>query len=158
MKFHQIWTRSRASADPDAPHGPGSDIKGYLGTDHTQGIPEQPEITRDCLISQNGRVHKVFVHMLRRIISRPSPSQVVCVLVWGCAGLCGCRVASAVQYSRWFHGFNSQINHFRQKESKRYKIAKTQKPGAVEQSPLLSRAHCANSSQSAELKINLGLK
>ena len=47
----------------DAPHGPGSDPKGYLGTDHTQGIPEQPEITRDCLISQKGRVHKVFVHM-----------------------------------------------------------------------------------------------
>ena len=67
LKFHQIWTRSRASADPDAPHGPGSNTKGYLGTDHTQGIPEQPEITRDCLISQNGRVHKVFVHMLRRI-------------------------------------------------------------------------------------------
>ena len=60
MKFHQIWTRSRASADPDAPHGPDSDIKGYLGTDQTQGIPEQPEITRDCSISQNGREHKIF--------------------------------------------------------------------------------------------------
>ena len=45
----------------------GSNTKGYVGTDHTQGIPEQPEITQDCLISQNGRVHKVFVHMLRRI-------------------------------------------------------------------------------------------
>ena len=66
FEFHQIWTRSRASADPDAPHGPDSDPKGYLGTDDTQGIPEQPEITPDCLISQNGRVHKVFVHMLGR--------------------------------------------------------------------------------------------
>ena len=72
LKFHQIWTRSRASADPDAPHGPDSDPKGYLGTDHTQGIPEQPEITRDCSISQNGRVRcrKVFGHMLGRSCSR----------------------------------------------------------------------------------------
>ena len=67
LKFHQIWTRSRASADPDAPHGPDSDPKGCLGTDHTQCILEQQEITRDCSISQNGRVHKVFVHMLRRM-------------------------------------------------------------------------------------------
>ena len=66
MKFHKIWARSRASADPDAPHGPDSDPKGYLGTDHTQGIPEQPEITRDCSISQNGREHKVFGDMLGR--------------------------------------------------------------------------------------------
>ena len=66
LKFHQIWTRSRASADPDAPHGPDSDPKGYLGTDHTQGIPEQPEITRDCSISQNGREHKDFGDMLGR--------------------------------------------------------------------------------------------
>ena len=70
LKFRQIWTRSRASADPDAPHGPGSNPKGYLGTDHTHGIPEQPEITRDCLISQNGRVHKVFVHMGGRRLSK----------------------------------------------------------------------------------------
>ena len=56
------------SADPDAPHGPGSNTKGYLGTDHTQGIPEQPEITQDCSISQNGRVHKVFGHMGGRTV------------------------------------------------------------------------------------------
>ena len=63
LKFRQIWARSRASADPNAPHDPDSDPKGYSGTDHTQGIPEQPEITRDSSISQNGRVHKVFGHM-----------------------------------------------------------------------------------------------
>ena len=63
LKFRQIWARSRASADPNAPHDPDSDPKGYSGTDHTQGIPEQPEITRDSTISQNGRVHKVFGHM-----------------------------------------------------------------------------------------------
>ena len=73
LKFRQIWTRSRASADPDAPHGPGSNPKGYLGTDHTHGIPEQPEITRDCLISQmkmRGCTIKVFVHMLGRTPTR----------------------------------------------------------------------------------------
>ena len=70
LKFRQIWTRSRASADPDAPHGPGSNPKGYLGTDHTHSIPEQPEITRDCLISQNERVHKVSTHMGGRIVVR----------------------------------------------------------------------------------------
>ena len=66
LKFRQIWARSRASADPDAPHGPDSDPKGYLGTDHTQGIPEQPEITRDCSIPQHGRENSGFGDMLRR--------------------------------------------------------------------------------------------
>ena len=72
LKFRQIWARSRASADPNAPHDPDSDPKGYSGTDHTQGIPEQPEITRDSSISQNGPrsvlracgsedAHKVFI-------------------------------------------------------------------------------------------------
>ena len=70
LKFRQIWARSRASADPNAPHDPDSDPKGYPGTDHTQGIPEQPEITRDCSISQNGRVHKVFGDMGGRRGSR----------------------------------------------------------------------------------------
>ena len=63
LKFRQIWTRDRASADPDAPHGPNSDPKGYLGIEHTECIPEQPEITRDCSISQNRRVHEVFGDM-----------------------------------------------------------------------------------------------
>ena len=66
LKFRQIWTRSRASAAIDAPHDPASKTQGYPGTDHTQGIPEQPEITRDCSILQNGRVHKVFGHMRGR--------------------------------------------------------------------------------------------
>lgn len=60
LKFRQIWTRSRASAAIDAPHDPASKTQGYPGTDHTQGMPEQPDITRDCSILQNGRVHKVF--------------------------------------------------------------------------------------------------
>ena len=69
LKFRQIWARSRASADPNVTHGLGSNPKGYLGTYHTHGIPEQPEITRDCSISQNGRVHKVLGHMGGRIIT-----------------------------------------------------------------------------------------
>ena len=51
------------SAAIDAPHDPASKTQGYPGTDHTQGMPEQPGITRDCSILQNGRVHKVFGHM-----------------------------------------------------------------------------------------------
>ena len=51
------------SAAIDAPHDPASKTQGYPGTDHTQGMPEQPDITRDCSILQNGRVHKVFGHM-----------------------------------------------------------------------------------------------
>ena len=55
----------RALADPNATHGPGSNPKGSLGTQTTPraGIPDQPEIERDCSTSQNGRVHNVFGHM-----------------------------------------------------------------------------------------------
>ena len=51
------------SAAIDAPHDPASKTQGYPGTYHTQGMPEQPDITRDGSILQNGRVHKVFGHM-----------------------------------------------------------------------------------------------
>ena len=55
--------RLRASAAPDAPHGPASGNQGLCDLVHTLGALEQPEITRDYARLRLWVPHSVFVGM-----------------------------------------------------------------------------------------------
>ena len=64
LKFRQIWTRDRASADPDGPHGPNSNPKGYRtlrGHPRTTG-----DYARLLNIAKQQEEHEVFGNMLGR--------------------------------------------------------------------------------------------
>ena len=92
------------SAALDAPHGPGSEPKGYLGTDHTQGSPEQPEIAREDSIPHNRRVHKVFVHMLGRIDAGGDEGVYITLILL----VIPCRACLGMDHERWQHNAMSQ--------------------------------------------------